>query len=394
MPNDLTIQRQQITIVNDILKQFKEMDGNIVGNETYLNAPPPVGFIHAYEVVNICKDPAFKEVYPQKGGGLSFTAVALKKLGKAMGIKFAPGEVVMRTYDLEGNTKTIIFRSVACMRGLDSQYSWSTMDYELDLTKKREQIENTQRKNIIKYRAQPASAPPEFKICKTEPEIEEWFKEVVRVEMIHIEQHALTRAQTGSMTRCIRDLGAFPSTYQPAQLDKPFLIPKLVVYYDPVNPLDRAFALEQTRTPMMMFPPPSQKAHQVITPTPQVQSIEAQAPAAPAEPLKEIELHLPSEEEMEEIEKMLAPNLTETEQQIEAEMRLDPIESALLDFEACDEEEKHLAIANLITNRAWKGKLGKDLKTFTKNEKKNFWMMLYKLPPQGEEVQSTLPWSD
>ena len=111
-----------------------------------------------------------------------------------MGIKFAPGQVVQRTYDDEGNTKTIIFRSIACMRGLDSQFSWSTMDYEFDVTKRRDEIETTQRKNIVKYRAQPGTAPPEFKICKSESEIQAWFFYVllIRIKFVSILQSILS----------------------------------------------------------------------------------------------------------------------------------------------------------------------------------------------------------
>jgi len=390
------IQEKQISSVNAIIKQFKEMDAIIVGNETYINAPPPVGFVHAYEVVNICKDPAFKEVYPQKGGGLSLTAVALKKLGKAMGIKFGPGQVVSRILDENGSTKSIIYRSTACCRGLDGQFSWSQMDYEFDVVKRRQEIENTQNANIAKFIDQPLSAPPDFKVCKTRDEVKAWRDEKVRIEMIQIEKNALTRAQTGSMTRCIRDLGAFPSTYMPKQLEKPFLVPKLVVYYEATNPIDRAFALEQTKVPMMMFPTePTKIVH--APKTLQLQAIEAQRPSEfkPQQPtLSKQEFNLPTEVEALEIEHMIDPQLTETEMQIEnQEMQLTPIESSMMDFETCDLTDKIMCIEQLIRKKNWKGKLNKDFKKFTPNEFKNFYMMLLKLA-NPEHTQSDLPWNE
>lgn len=386
MSNEL-IQQKQITTVNDIMREFKEMGATIVGNETYINAPPPLGFIHAYEVVNICKDPAFKEVYPQKGGGLSLTAVALKKLGKAMGIRFGPGEVVSRATDGQGRTKSIIYRSTACCRGLDGQFSWSQMDYEFDLTKRREEIENTQNALIRKWTSgtpqEKASAPPDFKVCRTQDEIQAFRDEKVRLDMIQIEKNALTRAQTGAMTRCIRDLGAFPSTYTPQQLEKPFLVPKLVVYYEATNPIDRAFALEQTKTPMMMFPQHASRSMQATPPSIATQpltqlSLEAQAPAE--QPMR---FNLPDPLEAEELSQMVEARYTESEIQLH-EMEMSPQESAMMDFEACDPSDRIACIQGLIKDKNWKGKIHKPFENFTPAEMKNFFLMLLKLPNPGE----------
>jgi hypothetical protein len=415
MTNELTIQNKQMDVVNDVLKKFKDMGGNIVGNETYLSAPPPVGFINSYEVVNICSDPRFKEVYPQKGGGLSLTAVGLKKLGKAMGIRFGPGKVVERIKDSEGNTASIIFRSIACCRGLDGQFSWSQMDYEFDVTKRRQECENTQNKNMKYWTSNApgasAKAPPEFKICKSPDEQLSWRNEVVRLEMLQIEKNALTRAQTGSMTRCIRDLGAFPSTYIAEQLNTPFLVPKVVVYFDPVNPMDRAFALEQTKVPMMMFSQelPKQADEKLtkvsITPTtvlsPQLAALEAQAPeveiradrtlSEPVVTQTKPATNLPNEAELREIDDAIEPHFVESEMQ-DQDMQLSQEEQAMMDFEACETREQVLAIQELTHRKKWGGKLNKKFEDFTPIELKNFHLMLVKLP-MPEEAQPSLPWS-
>jgi hypothetical protein len=400
MTTALTIQDKQMGVVNDVLKQFKEMGGNIVGNETYLSVPPPVGFINSYEVVNICKDPRYKEVYPQNGGGLSLTAVGLKKLGKAMGIRFGPGEVVERLRDSEGNTLSIIFRSVACCRGLDGQFSWSRMDYEFDVTKRRQECENTQDKNMKYWNAKSQGswdkAPPDFKICKTQEEQLQWRNDVVRIEMLQIEKNALTRAQTGSQTRCIRDLGAFPSTYLPEQLDTPFLVPKVVVYFDPVNPMDRAFALEQTKVPMMMFEQPRPQPT-----TSQVAAIEAQAPPLKLPPVtlpppkEKPATNLPSETELVEIEEaMVETQFVESAVQ-DQEMQMSPMDNAEADFLSMAPEEQVTCIQQLIIKKKWSGNLNKTVAQFTAPEKKNFFLMLWKLETTKEEgAQAKLPWSN
>ncbi len=394
MGNELMIQQKQINSVNAVLKEFREMEANVVGNDTFINAPPPVGFIHAYEVVNICKDPKFKEVYPQKGGGLSLTAVALKKLGKAMGIRFGPGLVMARTMDEKGNTTSIIYRSTACCRGLDGQFSWSQMDYEFDLTKRRQEIENTQNANIAKYVSgtpqEQGYAPPDFKVCKTPDEVKAWRDEKVRIEMIQIEKNALTRAQTGSMTRCIRDLGAFPSTYLPAQLDKPFLVPKLVVYFQADNPIDRAFALEQTKVPMMMFAQEQPKT--TIQQSPQVRAIEAQAPPAPA-PAQTTEFNLPTETEKLELEHLIDPSFSESEVQ-DQELQMSPLDNAMADFLSCSPEEQVACIQQLSVKKEWAGNLNKTIKDFTVAEKKNFYMMLLKLETPKANGQESMPWTN
>lgn len=397
MGNELMIQERQIVALNEKLKKFKEMDAIVVGNETYVEIPPPTGFIYSWEVVNICNDPRFGEVYIQKGGKLSLTSPALRKLGKAMGIRFGPGEVVERRWDEASVLVSVIFRSHACVRGLDGQYSWSQMDYEFDVTKRRTECVNTQRKNIKYWMSgapgASAKAPPEFKACRNETEVEAWINEVVRLEMVQIEKNALVRAQTGSQLRCIRDLGNFHGTYMPEQLEKPFLVPKLVVYFDPINPLDRAFALEQTKVPMMMFPQEPAKIPAPL-PTPQIAAIEAQAP--PPDVLPPIparaELNLPNQEELREIDEAMEPSYTETSI-TDQEMQLSPIETAMLDFEACDASDKIRTVQEQIKKKEWSGKLTKNIDNFTPNELKNFYMMLLKII-KPEPAQSALPWSD
>lgn len=410
MSNEIAVREKQMMTVNEILKEFKSMDANIVGNETYITAPPPVGFVNSYEVVNINPDPRYKEVYPQRGGGLSLTAVGLKKLGKAMGIKFGPGQIVSRTTDEKGNLVSIIFRSVACVRGLDGQYSWSMMDYEFDVTKREKEIRNNLRKDVRYFQsgAQGArdKAPPSFKVCKTSEQVEAWIDEQTRVEMIQIEKNALTRAQTGSQLRCIRDLGAFPSTYLPEQLEKPFLVPKLVVYFEAENPIDRAFALEQTKVPMMMFPQaeaPKPIEEKPAIWTPQMQAIEAQRTEPkeirtdrkiPDAVLARKEVSLPSEEEVVEIENIMEPQLTPHEMPVDPEMQLSVYESNLMDFEACDADDQVMCLEQLMKRKHWKGNLTKALPEFTKNERLGFFQKLFAIPDPEDSKQSTLPWGD
>jgi len=265
------------------------------------------------------------------------------------------------------------------------------------LQRRMEEIENTQRQNVKYWKSgQPQAwdkAPPDFKVCKNPEEIEAWVKEKIRIDMIQIEKNALTRAQTGAMTRCIRDLLSLPSTFLPEQLDKPFLVPKLVVYYDPINPMDRQFALEQTKVPMMMYPKPGPP---LPLRAPHPSSIELQAPlvAIPSEYPKQ-ELNLPKESESVEIGQMLDAQLTEGEMPYEEEMQLSPEESALMDFEACDIRERILAIQQFTNSKKWGGKIKKKLEDFTPTELKDFYLMLFRLPPSGNELeQSTLPWSN
>jgi hypothetical protein len=399
MGNELmTVQQTAMTNVNALLKQWKGFDGIVVGNETYLEIPPPTGFINSAEVVNINPDMRFREVYLQKGGQLALTAVGLKKLGKAMGIRFGPGKIVERRRDKDGNTVWIIFESQACCRQLDGQFAWSTQCYEIDLGIKRKWCVNTQEKNIKYWRSgapgAAAKAPPEYKICKSEPEVAEWVAEVVALEMLQIEANALTRAITGSQTRCIRDLGPFQPTYLPEQLAKPFLVPKIVPYFDPINPMDRAFALEQTKQPMMMYPEPAKPVLPTHETTPQ---IELQAPPiAIPPPSPRPELNLPSEQELIEIDEAMDaagddPPLPDPDMQIDPAVIRN--ETAMMDFDSCDDEEKLKAVDQQIKMKQWAGHLSKLLSTFTPSELKIFYMMLVKLP-MPESTQTQMPWSN
>ncbi len=357
---------------NQKIKALKERGCNMIGNEVYFDDDPPLGFKFVIEVVNLNHDPKFKQVYPQKGGGFSMTAHGLKIIAKAMNVRSLPGQIVSQT------NASICYRARAYIRGLDGQPITSEKDYEFNLTVREDEFLNNYTDKAKKYqdpRFPAADIPPAFKQAVKESKVQAWIREQTRVEMIQTRKTALTKAETGAQLRCIRDLGPIQSAYTADQLKQPFLIVKLVQYLDPGNAIDRQFALEQSRVPMMMF------QNQETPITSQQRSIDVQAPA----------LSLPEPEEALEIEALLEPTeeATETELPLE-ENQAGPLESALMDYDAIEPPEQILAIKNLIKAKAWLGNLNKTLNQFTDVERRKFFEMLVNMPKAD---QSTMPWT-
>jgi hypothetical protein len=171
-------------------------------------------------------------------------------------------------------------------------------------------------------------------------------------------------------------------------------VPKIVPYFDPINPMDRAFALEQTKQPMMMYPEPAKPVLPTHETTPQ---IELQAPPiAIPPPSPRPELNLPSEQELIEIDEAMDaagddPPLPDPDMQIDPAVIRN--ETAMMDFDSCDDEEKLKAVDQQIKMKQWAGHLSKLLSTFTPSELKIFYMMLVKLP-MPESTQTQMPWSN
>lgn len=95
---------------------------------------------------------------------------------------------------------------------------------------------------------------------------------------------------------------------------------------------------------------------------------------------------------------MMEPTLTETELQIEnQEMQMSPIETAMMDYEACDVPDRLRIVQEMIKRKKWAGKLNKTLDQFSPNELKNFYLMLLKLANPVQDngtTQGKLPWED
>lgn len=358
--------------VNHMTQNIKDLfnAGAIqIGNPKYFeHNPVPMPYRVVFEIVEIDPDPKFLEVYPQKGGGLSLTGLGLKRLAKAMNIRWQGGQIILQTPSM------MQYRAFATCLGLDGNYVAITKDYEFDLQLRAEEIEVNYNEKANYYasgKCEVTKIPWDFKAIKG-GDVKGWIHSKTNLDMIQIRKNRLTRAQTGAQLRVIRDTGPIAATYTAEQLQHPFIITKLVRELDKNDPAHVAFALEQSKAPMMMFPSDVAKSE-----------LDAPAYQAPAlsEPLQHAELELQP--------------LTEGESEFVPEVQPDPPspeENMLIDFNQCDQGEQCRAIAELIKGRNWLGQLQKPLENFDARERRLFFEMLVAMPKAPPAP--TIPWTN
>jgi hypothetical protein len=230
-------EQSQLDHVNAQLKQEQVRGAHLLAATTLQTIPP----MHRPVVtsVHIDPDPKNKEVYPQKGGGLSLSAIAFKKIADAMGIQWVPDEC--GRMDDGTDPDYVWYRMSGLVKALDGTWRKIIGDKEIRMSVIREELTDSKRKKAEDYLNDPKDGP-EFR--KAFPDTEAWVQEQVRQEALQIKKHILSRAQSGALARATKSIG-IRETYTPAELQKPFVFPKLVFTPDPSNPQDRAFLLAQ-----------------------------------------------------------------------------------------------------------------------------------------------------
>lgn len=226
-----------LTEINARIQQEKLKGAHILAPLTLQTIPA----MHRPVVVSvqIDPDPKNKEVYPQRGGGLSLSAIAFKKLGDAMGIQWVPEEC--GRMDDGKDPDYVHYRMTGLIKALDGTWRKIIGDKEIRMSVIIEELTDSKREKANKYLHDPKDGP-EFKRRYPDPEV--WVQEEVRQEALQIKKHLLSRAQSGALARATKSIG-IRETYTLQELQKPFVFPKLVFSPDPTHPQDRAFLLAQ-----------------------------------------------------------------------------------------------------------------------------------------------------
>jgi hypothetical protein len=347
---------------------------NLVGNVSTIRQQPP-GHRAAMEIVHVNPDPTFRDVYKQKGGGLSLTHQAIKKFANAANIRWILVDPVEgRCSDTE-----ITYRAIGRAKSLDGSFREVEKHYSFDLEARGDEIRSakeSQARYFLSERGR-KDAPGDFRFKSVE-EASDWIDKKVKDELIQLRKVKVSRAQTGAQDRVVREIMQLKDVYQPAELQHPFIVLKMIFELDPSIAMDRQFLLEQNlgaSNALYGKPPSLEKVAgvqdaRVSLPT---------YPAADAIPYHDVEL-------------------TETEQIVQG---VDPAEvlppsqelNAELDFHAMDQAEQIAAINDLIGRKSWNGKLNKELMHFTEQERTQFHAMLRKLPDPKDVQRPTLPWT-
>lgn len=233
-PSDL------ITIVNTQLAEWKGKGAHVLAPVTLQTIPSM--FRPVVVAVQLDADAAHKEVYPQKGGGFSISSLGWKKIGDAIGIQWDPRE--SRRTDDGRDPRRVCYRMVGKVRGMDGLERTIIGDKEIDLDVIEQETTDSYRQKAQDLLAHPVDGPKFRAQCPTAQDVGAWVAEKTRAEVLQFRKHMLARAQSGAIARATKNIG-IRETYTAAELQRPFVFPKLVFCPDENDPQTRQFLLEQ-----------------------------------------------------------------------------------------------------------------------------------------------------
>lgn len=219
-----------------VLEEFPDERYNKLLPTHVLQAPSEI-YRYSPEIVQIDPVPARGEVYPlsseKSGDGWIPQTVALAKRGLEK-IAHAAGIVMDPSRSgIEYNDGTrVVARATGGIRKPDGSWIVISKTKEIDLEASEEEereklMEKAERGQLVSW-TRDASGRNRKKVLKAgTPECDQEIERRVRKQMIQLRKHKVARADTGAHERLIRSLLAIKSEYTPAELAKPFVVPRI-----------------------------------------------------------------------------------------------------------------------------------------------------------------------
>lgn len=365
-----TASTDMVTAINGELANWKKNGAHVLAPITLQTIPAMHRPVLAVVYIDPNKDN--KEVYPQKGGGLSLSGIGWKKLADAMGIQW--DDQASRRLDDGRDPNRCEVRVVGRIKALDGTWRKIMGDKEIRMENVIEELRDNYREKAQKFLDDPKDGP-DFR--RTFPNPEVWIEEKVRQDALQIKKHILARAQTGAMSRAIKSIG-IRETYTPAELARPFVFPKLVAELDPNHPEDRAFLRAQAAGAIDQLYQPVQRAT-VAQPA---------ITALPADPMAGFPEHAALEFRAPEPATKPAAQPAPTQAALPA-----PQEGMRLDFSAADPRGQKEVLEVLIKQKGYQGKITGDMAFWSAQQRAGFFDRLSTLPdaPKPAGTPDPLP---
>lgn len=357
-------EQEQLEDINQQLQEWKQKGCHLLSPLTLQMIPP----MHRVVVtaVEIDPNPVHKEVYPQKGGGLSLSAISFKKLLDAMGVRWNVAQCG-RTDD-GSNPNLIRYRMVGQIKGFDGVWHDIFGEKEISLDTVVEELTDNYRQKAIDYEKDPKDGPAFKQRFPTTDAVDGWIREKVRQDALQIKKHMLARAQTGAMARACKSRG-LRETYTLEELKRPFVFPSLVPELDVNNEGDRDFLRRQ-----------AMGATDLLYPT-------APASAKPDSPRPAVTV---STGDLNIIDVPAQPDSFTTTSEPAQSTDPTPAESLRADFLACDPKGQTEVLQKLMKRKAYTGKIQGELSKWTAQDRTAFFDRLVQLP-DASGAPSALP---
>lgn len=227
-----------ITYEDSIKAARKELDKAIKEGENLLMPSDSLNNVPAMhkvtvERIKLSPDPDDRDVYPQ-GKRFALTKDGLLKLSSCAGVQWDysfSGRI-----DPMNNPDYIAYRVVGAVQRLDG--SWLPLQgaYDLDFVVIEEQAFEGKKESTKSWKS---NGWDKF----TPAQREAACRKLAHEDVLAIRRHKVARCETGAMLRAIRGLLNVKGTYSAAELQKPFVIARLVFQPDYADPIIKAQAV-------------------------------------------------------------------------------------------------------------------------------------------------------
>lgn len=195
----------------------------------------------AVSVVQVSSDPDAGDIYhdpryAQQGKKGAPTAQLLSRIASAAGIQWDTTESrpIGRQVDPESGHIYVAYQAVARIRQPNGEWHTESAVADIDTQVAEEEFKETYLRKIERgWNKDRSSGRVKF----TEADV----PEMVRREVLQLKKFALRHAETKAKNRCLRRLLGLKQTYTVQELQRPFVVPRLL--YRP----DAAHALEEGR---------------------------------------------------------------------------------------------------------------------------------------------------
>jgi len=271
--------RGPITYTESIDAAKRELAAAVTNGENLLmptdslNNVPPMHKV-TVERIKLSPKPEDKDVYLQQGKEdddkpdrrrYALTKEGLLKLSSCAGIQW-DYNYSGRT-DKQNDPNYISWRAVGAVQKLDGSWLPLQGSYDLDFDVIEEQIMEQKKSAAGRYWSN-----AKWWQAMSKDKQEAYIKAKAREDFLQVKRHKVARCETGAMLRAIRGLLNVRGTYSLAELQKPFVIARLVFQPDYADPIIKAQAVSLAFKAMQgvygiqapTFPEPRQIPGQVL----------------------------------------------------------------------------------------------------------------------------------
>lgn len=158
----------------------------------------------------------------------------LLKLSNCAGVIWHPTET--RRTDNRADRNYVSYQAVGGVRKTDGTPIFFKAEYDVDFEVVEDEIREQYRLKAQKYESAKGDEDYKWWHKKSKQEKADYLENCVRRDLLQKRKHKLKLAETGAMNRVIRALLNLKNTYTKAELQKPFVIARIVLkpdYNDP-----------------------------------------------------------------------------------------------------------------------------------------------------------------